>query len=845
MKKKILTTILLSLLIMASLAILVRQQIPVVKANQPFIPSDGDAWTENNDASYPWLCSPSYPDTISFTSTKAMVGSYSLMVNHTSATSYMAFSVDIGAATDFSGASYFSFWLYYNGSSAKPLQILMYQSDRFSGNHFTYNYGTGYPLNQWFQLYLPPSSFTNTGAAWSNLRYICFQFGPGLGSSDYTSVYIDGLRSESTAQFPSSLDTLTESNESATWFTPGSFPDVVSYSTDHVLFNSYSLKVNHTSASSYLEFGTVFTPTDMTTYKAISFSLCVQSSQATIPMYLYFSNSNSLLSTTYQYDATYGSAPLTNQWVNFSIPLGIFTNTTASSSWNAIQQIDFVFGPVSASDCTCVYIDGLYIKQDFTYYTASDSVNAAIMPKILSYIYQNQVNYSYNGNTYTGLNCMMPLNNGTDSDPELQSETLAETIFGLLLAYNCTHYDFLFDQANIYWNWLACYQDQSTGAFYPTYSNTTGFTKGYDSATVDGWILAAGSMLYSFTSNSSIKAVLDRTINYGTSIMWNSTYNRFNLDYNWGPPVTITYPTVTNPQSWDTMKEGAMIAGFGAYYTYVAQNSTVLSCLNAAANSALNVQQSTGISITFSSNSPFEDNTYQYWGFFFAYLATGSVTYRTTLVNFENLLFATNEVNQNASVPYYTWDTFSPMQTSQVFDGWGWACSLPLWLEMCLLTRNQHLLNLYEIAVGDTLPQILTQSNSITRMRGNTTWNSLQYTPSNAFIYASLAMYYNIPFPTPEPTQPPSPQPTQPTQSSSPKSTQSTQPTQSSSPQPTQPTQSPIFQTRQQQSWIGQTSLIFIPAALVVIMIFTVVFRRKLKPMHEKKVPLQPCRAKT
>lgn len=796
MKKKILTTILLSLLIIATFVGLERQQI----------------LTDNNNASYPWLCSPSYPDTISFTTTNAKVGSCSLMVNHTSATSYMAFSVDIGASTDFSNASYFAFWLYYNGSSATPLTVFMYQSGRFTGNHFTYVVGTAFPINQWFQLYLPLSGFTNFSASWSTIRYIGFRFGPSV--ANYTTVYIDGLRSEINSQLPFTKDTLTESSANATWFTSPSYPDSISYSADHVLFGSNSLKVNHTSTDTQMEFGTFFTPTNLASCSAVSFSVYVLSSQRVMPLTIEFSDSTALLSgPSYTFSVNFGRSLVTNQWVNFSIPLGIFENSSDLSSWNAIQQVDFIIGGGSLppSDYTCIYIDGFYVKQNFTYYTASNSVNASVLPNILSYVDQNQVSYRYSGNTYTGLNCMMPLNGGKDKDPEVQSETLAQTIFGLLLAYNYTHYEFLLDQANMYWNWLACYQDQSTGAFYPAYSNTTGFAKSYDAATLDGWVLVAGSFLYSFTSNSTIKATLDSLINHSTSIMWNSTYNRFNLDYWWGPPVTITYPTVTNPHSWAIMKEGAMIAGFGAYYTYVAQNSTVLSCLNAAANSALNVQQSMGISITFGANSNYEDNMYQYWGLYFTYLATGNVTYETTLLNLEPLLFAINEVNQNASMPYDTWNTFSPMQTSQVFDGWGWACSLPLWLEMYLLSPNQHLLNLYEIAVGDTLPQILTPSYSITRMRGNTMWNSFQYTPSNVFIYASLAMYYNIPYPSPEPTQSPSPQPTQ-----------LTQPTQSTS------------QTRQQQSWTGQIWLIFFPAATVVIMIFIVVFRRKLKPVREK-----------
>jgi len=49
-----------------------------VYASPDALPTDGDAWTENNNATYPWICSALYPDDIQFVTEDKKIGSYSL-----------------------------------------------------------------------------------------------------------------------------------------------------------------------------------------------------------------------------------------------------------------------------------------------------------------------------------------------------------------------------------------------------------------------------------------------------------------------------------------------------------------------------------------------------------------------------------------------------------------------------------------------------------------------------------------------------------------------------------------------------------------------------------------------
>ena len=425
-----------------------------------------------------------------------------------------------------------------------------------------------------------------------------------------------------------------------------------------------------------------------------------------------------------------------NTWIAVSVPLGLFSTTT-SISWQSIRQIAFQLNSFGPSDNSCVYLDGLQIKTDFTYYNNVNSVNEIVLPNIISYLNHNEVRYVYNGTAYIGLNNMMAFN-GSDTDQELQSETLAQTIFSLCLAYNYTHYGFLLDRAKTYWNWLSCYQN-SVGFIMLYYNNAAGtFPPLYVSGTSDGWFITAGSLLYNFYPDPTLRQSLDKCVNWWVSNMWNSTTKCFNLNYYLNTRVMI----YASPSGWNPMKEGALTAGLGAYSTYVTQNTTVLALLNTVVNSAL-TRNPKGETITFGSNA-YEDNFYQYWGLYFANQATTNSTFLTALLDSKDLLFTLNELSTNASMLYH-FSLAMPTADTYGFDGWGWACSLPLWLEMYQASPDQHLLDLYGQAVWDLLPQILTPDYSITRFRGGSSdWNNVQYTPSNAFIYASIAMYYNI-----------------------------------------------------------------------------------------------------
>ena len=96
------------------------------------LPSDGDAWTENDNATYPWKPDPSYPEYLQFVTSDKVVGSYSLRVNHTSSWVRMRWYLDFGT-TDLSSYEALEFWI-------KPLwigsekRIIVYVETTYNSN---------------------------------------------------------------------------------------------------------------------------------------------------------------------------------------------------------------------------------------------------------------------------------------------------------------------------------------------------------------------------------------------------------------------------------------------------------------------------------------------------------------------------------------------------------------------------------------------------------------------------------------------------------------------------------------------------------------------------------------
>lgn len=167
-------------------------QSTVAYASPEMTPSDGDAWTESNNATYPWTIHSSYPDVIEFTTENAFAGSYSLKVNHTSPTTSMYFHLDLGSAQDLSGYEAISFWLYLWGERSTGFTI--FTSDRsFTGHRFRYRI-SGFDNATWIRVVVPLNAFFfATGSpSWSKIQYIEFFDGARI-AEDRTTYYVDGL----------------------------------------------------------------------------------------------------------------------------------------------------------------------------------------------------------------------------------------------------------------------------------------------------------------------------------------------------------------------------------------------------------------------------------------------------------------------------------------------------------------------------------------------------------------------------------------------------------------------------------------------------------------------------
>jgi len=193
-KHKIVVFVTISILCLGLIGNISPLQIPEVYASPDYLPSDGDAWTENDNATYVWTVSPSYPDTIEFTTEEAQIGSYCLKINHTSTTTYIAFQLDLGTQTDFSGYDFFSFRFKWISTNLETLYgTYAGETGAFTGDRW--KIGAFYLTNDtWKKLVIPLIAFgINSGTpSWTIIQYFGFMSSP-IGSADGTTMYLDGL----------------------------------------------------------------------------------------------------------------------------------------------------------------------------------------------------------------------------------------------------------------------------------------------------------------------------------------------------------------------------------------------------------------------------------------------------------------------------------------------------------------------------------------------------------------------------------------------------------------------------------------------------------------------------
>ena len=160
-----------------------------------FEPSDGDAWTENDNATYPWTVHVTYTGTLSFTTARKKVGSYSLKANHTGVSTNFMFKVDLDSNIDVSSYWALSFWIRIeNKTGYLKFNVILANTSFPSGNTGNmYSYQLWVEDSTWWKVVIPLDIMTKGGTvSFTSIRYIQF-YGSSFGASDYATIYIDEL----------------------------------------------------------------------------------------------------------------------------------------------------------------------------------------------------------------------------------------------------------------------------------------------------------------------------------------------------------------------------------------------------------------------------------------------------------------------------------------------------------------------------------------------------------------------------------------------------------------------------------------------------------------------------
>ena len=191
MKKKnlLITGLILTVMVLAQLSLLTSLpnflEFPIVHATPTTYPVDGDAWTENDNATYPWT--ETYLCDLSFTSSDVEIGAYALNATHTSDQTKMYLYLTLSASIDVSGYDYLSFWL--NASDAKFFSLYVY--DVASGDSY---YVGITPRTQWDLYVIRLETMSVLGSpSWASITKFWFKWSNDLTVSGNETFLIDGL----------------------------------------------------------------------------------------------------------------------------------------------------------------------------------------------------------------------------------------------------------------------------------------------------------------------------------------------------------------------------------------------------------------------------------------------------------------------------------------------------------------------------------------------------------------------------------------------------------------------------------------------------------------------------
>jgi len=209
------------------------------------LPGDGDAWTENDNATYPWKPYSPYPEQLEFITSDKYVGSYSFRIKHTSSWDRMRWYLEFGE-NDVSGYDALQFWIkpVFLGSEKS---IVVYIENSFMSNpRFYVKFKP--TNNSWSKVYLPLDGFIESGTnpTWTDRKILHFYISDNIGASDGTTVHIDGL------SFTTHTDSSPNNSLDGT-FLPNFYRSFVNYAEkENIVYNSTSYTslydwINYTS----------------------------------------------------------------------------------------------------------------------------------------------------------------------------------------------------------------------------------------------------------------------------------------------------------------------------------------------------------------------------------------------------------------------------------------------------------------------------------------------------------------------------------------------------------------------------------------------------------------------
>jgi len=222
---KIFSIFLLSLLMLGLIGNLLPFNFGVKEAyaSPGMVPSDGDVWTENDNATYPWT--ETYKSELSFITSDVKNGSYALNSTKTMHATRLYLFLTLPSAVDVSACDYLSFWM--KASDAEIFTLYAYEA----GTANSYNVAIT-PRVQWDLYIIRLESFTITGSpSWSSIKKFWFKWG-ALTSGSNETFLIDGLHFDEYSQSAASnsisealLPRFSYFMHNQTWAATGGYPD--------------------------------------------------------------------------------------------------------------------------------------------------------------------------------------------------------------------------------------------------------------------------------------------------------------------------------------------------------------------------------------------------------------------------------------------------------------------------------------------------------------------------------------------------------------------------------------------------------------------------------------------